>query len=108
MNEAERCDRISLMHAGKVLISDTPHNIVAGRKAATLEDAFISYLEEATGEVGRQSQGDCNDVDGSAPQTRAVPNSSRAFDLAENGSLYAARGAATEPRSCAPLPRSVG
>jgi ribosome-dependent ATPase len=24
MNEAERCDRISLMHAGKVLASDTP------------------------------------------------------------------------------------
>lgn len=24
MNEAERCDRISLMHAGKVLDSDTP------------------------------------------------------------------------------------
>jgi ribosome-dependent ATPase len=24
MNEAERCDRISLMHAGKVLVSDTP------------------------------------------------------------------------------------
>ena len=24
MNEAERCDRISLMHAGRVLVSDTP------------------------------------------------------------------------------------
>ncbi len=29
MNEAERCDRISLMHAGKVLVSDTPAEIVA-------------------------------------------------------------------------------
>lgn len=50
MNEAERCDRISLMHQGKVLVSDTPGSIVRGRGAATLEDAFISYLEEAIGE----------------------------------------------------------
>ncbi|HLS58398.1 MAG TPA: ribosome-associated ATPase/putative transporter RbbA [Paracoccaceae bacterium] len=50
MNEAERCDRISLMHAGKVLVSDTPANLVARRGSATLEDAFIGYLEEAAGE----------------------------------------------------------
>lgn len=49
MNEAELCDRISLMHAGKVLVSDTAKNITAERGARTLEDAFISYLEEATG-----------------------------------------------------------
>jgi ribosome-dependent ATPase len=47
MNEAERCDRISLMHAGRVLISDTPAAIVATRGAATLEQAFIAYLEDA-------------------------------------------------------------
>ncbi|GLK69258.1 ribosome-associated ATPase/putative transporter RbbA [Hansschlegelia plantiphila] len=47
MNEAERCDRISLMHAGKVLITDTPAGITARRGAATLEDAFVAYLEEA-------------------------------------------------------------
>jgi ABC-type glutathione transport system ATPase component len=29
MNEAERCDRISLMHAGRVLVSDTPAAILA-------------------------------------------------------------------------------
>src|SRR5699024_4437877 len=28
MNEALRCDRMSMMHAGKVLDSDTPHNLV--------------------------------------------------------------------------------
>ena len=49
MNEAERCDRISLMHAGKVLISDTPDGIAKSRNAETLEDAFIAYLEEASG-----------------------------------------------------------
>ena len=49
MNEAELCDRISLMHAGKVLVTDTPRGIIANRQADTLEDAFISYLEEAIG-----------------------------------------------------------
>ena len=49
MNEAERCDRIALMHAGRVLATGTPAELVKARGAATLEDAFISYLEEATG-----------------------------------------------------------
>jgi len=47
MNEAERCDRMSMMHAGKVLDSDTPAALVEKRGAATLEDAFIGYLLEA-------------------------------------------------------------
>ncbi len=50
MNEAERCDRMSMMHAGKVLDSDTPANLVKKRGAATLEEAFIGYLVEASGE----------------------------------------------------------
>jgi len=49
MNEAERCDRISLMHAGKVLASDTPAGLCAARGEMTLEAAFIGYLEEASG-----------------------------------------------------------
>ena len=48
MNEAERCDRVSLMHAGRVLVSDTPAAIKERRGARTLEEAFISYLKEAT------------------------------------------------------------
>ncbi len=47
MNEAERCDRISLMHAGKVLASDTPQALVEQRGSATLEEAFIAWLQEA-------------------------------------------------------------
>ena len=49
-NEAERCDRMSMMHAGKVLDSDTPAALVRKRGAATLEEAFIGYLVEASGE----------------------------------------------------------
>jgi ribosome-dependent ATPase len=49
MNEAERCDRISLMDSGRVLATDTPAGLVKARGSATLEDAFIGYLEQAAG-----------------------------------------------------------
>ena len=49
MNEAELCDRISLMHAGKVLVSDTPRALIEARGATTLEEAFVAYLEDAIG-----------------------------------------------------------
>jgi ribosome-dependent ATPase len=48
MNEAERCDRISLMDSGHVLATDTPAGLVQARGAATLEEAFIGHLEQAT------------------------------------------------------------
>nr|WP_296229143.1 ribosome-associated ATPase/putative transporter RbbA [Ralstonia sp. UBA689] len=48
MNEAERCDRISLMHAGRVLVSDAPAALVHARGTQTLEQAFIAYLREAS------------------------------------------------------------
>ncbi len=49
MNEAELCDRISLMHAGKVLVGDRPAAIIEKRGAKDLEEAFIAYLEDAIG-----------------------------------------------------------
>ncbi|OYY66567.1 MAG: multidrug ABC transporter ATP-binding protein [Burkholderiales bacterium 28-67-8] len=51
MNEAERCDRMSMMHAGRVLDSDTPAALMARRGKATLEEAFIDYLLEADGDA---------------------------------------------------------
>ena len=47
MNEAERCDRISLMNDGQVLASDAPGEIVKKRGTNTLEEAFIAYLKDA-------------------------------------------------------------
>lgn len=64
MNEAERCDRISLMHAGKVLISDTPDAITQGRGSDTLEEAFISYLVEASGEQETAPEPDPDQISG--------------------------------------------
>jgi ribosome-dependent ATPase len=47
MNEAERCDRISLMHAGRVLASDTPAALIKQHGHDNLEDTFIALLEAA-------------------------------------------------------------
>lgn len=47
MNEALRCDRMSMMHAGKVLDSDTPENLIKKQGTETLEEAFIKYLLDA-------------------------------------------------------------
>ncbi|MDY6986613.1 MAG: ribosome-associated ATPase/putative transporter RbbA [Thermodesulfobacteriota bacterium] len=55
MNEAERCDRISLMNAGQVLASDTPAGLMQAQRTETLEEAFIAYLEAATAEASQQS-----------------------------------------------------
>ena len=49
MNEAERCDRISLMHAGKVLAVGTPLDLVKERGSDSLEDTFVGYLADAAG-----------------------------------------------------------
>jgi ribosome-dependent ATPase len=48
MNEAARCDRVALMDAGRVLAADTPAALTSARGAASLEEAFISYIEEVS------------------------------------------------------------
>lgn len=47
MDEGMRCDRISLMHAGKVLVTGPPREIIKDRGAATLEDAFVGHMLDA-------------------------------------------------------------
>jgi ribosome-dependent ATPase len=54
MNEALRCDRISLMHAGTVLACDTPALLMAARDTDDLESAFIGFIADA--EAARQEQ----------------------------------------------------
>ena len=54
MNEAVRCDRMSMMHAGRVLDSAAPAQLMKNRQADTLEEAFIGYLKDAG--AGTQSE----------------------------------------------------
>lgn len=47
MNEAQRCDRVSLMHAGRVLASGTPTELARERGGGSLEDSFVAWLQDA-------------------------------------------------------------
>ena len=80
MNEAARCDRMSMMHAGKVLDSDAPARLVEKRGARTLEEAFIGYLVEASG--GQSDAATPAPVSEPAPAPAAPhPGRRRAFSL---------------------------
>jgi len=78
MNEAERCDRMSMMHAGRVLDSDAPAALVAKRGAATLEEAFIGYLVEAGGGTAPAPAPDAEEP---APVIAAHPAQTSVFSL---------------------------
>ena len=49
LDEAERCRRVGLLNKGQLLRCDTPDAIKKERGAATLEQAFISIINEAEG-----------------------------------------------------------
>ncbi len=87
MNEAERCDRISLMHAGRVLASDAPAELVRQRGAATLEEAFIGYLVDAqrAGDAPQPAP-DAASWDAGAPPSIAAARPAPRFSLARAGS----------------------
>ncbi len=75
MNEAERCDRMSMMHAGKVLAQGPPAQLVEERKAQNLEDAFIGYLEEAAESAAASASAEVPET--TAPVTHAEEEPSR-------------------------------
>ncbi len=58
MHEAERCDRVSLMHAGKVLAVGAPSDLARERGGASLDDAFVAYLQDAVGSSVAPPTGD--------------------------------------------------
>jgi len=78
MNEAARCDRVSLMDSGRVLATDTPAGLIAARGTARLEDAFISFLEEAAGaEAGAATELPARAANEMAGASGTEPASSR-------------------------------
>ena len=79
MNEAARCDRMSMMHAGKVLAQGPPAQLVAEREAKSLEDAFIGYLEEAADKAATPAV--------SVQEAQVTPTSSHAEETPSGFSL---------------------
>jgi ribosome-dependent ATPase len=84
MNEAARCDRISLMNDGKVLASDTPAEIVKQRGAKDLEEAFIAYLKDADPDSAKAPEGTQSGIgDTAEPGAPSVPSAPSAAGIAQ-------------------------
>jgi ribosome-dependent ATPase len=84
MNEAERCDRISLMHAGKVLAVGAPMDLVKERGSDSLEDTFVGYLADAAG-IDRTKKVEAPPPDAAPSEAEAI-KPLRRFDV---GRLWA-------------------
>lgn len=70
MNEASRCDRISFMHRGRVLVVGTPTELTRNKQAEDLEEAFVEYLlEDEKNDTEPTSQ---NDTTENTPAESAI------------------------------------
>ena len=78
MNEALRCDRMSMMHAGRVLDSDTPRGLMAKRGLDSLEDTFIAYLKDVAEDAASADD---------TPQTPGTVSAGAGADLKARFSL---------------------
>jgi len=50
MDEAESCDEVSFVFNGQILAQGTPQNLIDKNGVQNLEDVFIKYVEESTGQ----------------------------------------------------------
>ncbi|MFV5516898.1 ribosome-associated ATPase/putative transporter RbbA [Acinetobacter gerneri] len=80
MNEAMRCDRMSMMHAGKVLDSASPEQLIKNRQAENLEEAFIGYLLDA-GAGSKSEQTDISLSMPAEPENEKKSNVSKKFSF---------------------------
>ncbi len=101
MNEAERCDRIAFMHAGRVLATGTPQELLRSTHSDRLEDAFIHYLRGAGGQGAVPADEHVAYVARAAEQRRRQP----AGDTAKQGFFSMARLAACAIREMIELRR---
>ena len=86
MNEAARCDRISLMHRGRVLAVGEPEELRRRQHADTLEESFIRYLEqdEAAEAAERLPENQGLPENQRLPETNGLPET----HAAPSGLLY--------------------
>ena len=76
MNEAQRCDRISLMHAGRVLESGPPAGLIEAGGVRTLEEAFIASLKQAMA-----AEASTQDAPAALPETAPKGEAPRVFSV---------------------------
>jgi ABC-2 type transport system permease protein len=85
MEEAEYCDRIAILDAGRVLAQGTPAEVRSRARpspgrAPTMEDAFIAVVEEGRSEIQTRRQGD--------KETRRQVESRHFVPRAGSGSIF--------------------
>lgn len=91
MNEAARCDRISLMHRGRVLAVGTPDELRQRQHADTLEESFIRFLEQdeatdhGTGRLPENKRDELHPNQTAFAHGAARTVESQNADTAENG-----------------------
>jgi ribosome-dependent ATPase len=81
MNEGMRCDRISLMNAGKVLACDAPQELINGRGAKNLEEAFIGYMEDSIAREPKSSTQTASGAPAATASTAAPAHEKAALPL---------------------------
>ncbi|WP_300301497.1 ABC transporter permease, partial [Ferrovibrio sp.] len=87
MTEATRCDRVAFMHAGRVIATGAPTELQAAQGAATLEEAFIAYMELG----GRAAEQDLPAMTPQAPETSAPVATPRGWFSGRRFRAYAWR-----------------
>jgi ABC-2 type transport system ATP-binding protein len=55
MDEAESCDRVGFVFGGKILAEGRPEELIKSYNSSNLEDVFIKFVEEQTGETVQNS-----------------------------------------------------
>jgi ribosome-dependent ATPase len=95
MDEGARCDRVALMHAGRVLATGAPAALVSARGAASLEEVFVACLETA-GEGEPAAPGGARPAAGRAAGGAARQPADEAIPAAGRGATRRA------PRAFAP------
>jgi ABC-2 type transport system ATP-binding protein len=47
MDEAEYCNRLSIMHEGKIIAIDSPHNLKENHQKVTIEEVFVDLVKSS-------------------------------------------------------------
>lgn len=70
MHEADYCDRISLMHKGRVLDVGPPQDIARDHGGGVLQDAFVALIRNADPDATQDADGATQDWSGPADDHR--------------------------------------
>ncbi|MGW1139481.1 ABC transporter ATP-binding protein [Streptomyces zhihengii] len=74
MDEAERCHRLILLREGAILAEDTPGDLRARTRSATVEEGFLRLVDGADGKAGEQAGEHAEENAGEHAEEKAEQN----------------------------------